>query len=328
MSDILSQQEIDDLMKALMSGESNVVVEQPTSRKTAKPYNFARPSKFNKDHLRTFEIIFDNYARLLSSFLTGYLRTATNIEVAASEALTYSEFHNSLANPVILGILTFAPLKGSVVLELSSNIGYSIIDRILGGSGTAMKKMRDFSEIEKILIERVLGQMILFLTEPWENVIDLNPKLDKLETNSQFAQIISPNEMIALTTLSIRIGSVEGVISYCVPHIVIESVMDRLNTKFWFTSSKDSEEESYYHDQIEEELEKTKVPIRAVVGRTTITVNDFISLQVGDIIPLDSYTNSDFNILVGNLLKFRGKPGVNRGKNAIQITSLVRREDQ
>jgi flagellar motor switch protein FliM len=324
MGDILSQSEIDDLLKSLSSGDP--VINEQDEKKEAKSYNFARPSKFNKEQLRSLEIVFDNYSRMMSSFLTGYLRTAVHVELANAEQVTYSEFNNLLINPVILSIVEFAPLKGSLVLEMSAAIGYSIIDRILGGPGIGVKKLRDFSDLEKILLERVIVQLLSFIPETWENIAEIKPRLEKIETNSQFAQIISPNEMTALVTLTIKIGSIEGMINFCIPYMVIEPIMDRLNTKYWFSNSED-DENSANAEHIETQLARAEIKVAAVIGRTMININDFINLQVGDIIPLDSYVNSDLNIMVGERLKFKGKPGISRGKNAVQITSLVEKEE-
>ncbi|MCI8804297.1 MAG: flagellar motor switch protein FliM [Clostridiales bacterium] len=328
MSDILSQSEIDALLSALSSGDDNVVLNNDVEEKKVRTYNFARPSKFGKEQLRTLEVMFESFSRLASSFLTGYLRTATQIEVANAEQVTYNEFSNSLLNPVVLGIIDLGSpiLKGSVILDVSSNIGYAIIDRILGGSGDTLKKTREFTEIEKILLSRILSQIVSYLVEPWENVCHISPSLEKLETNSQFAQIISPNEMIALVSLSIKLGEVEGLINFCIPHLVIEPIMDKLNTKHWFSSQED-EDLSVYRSKVEVGLEETKIPVSVVVGRTNITVDEFIDLQVGDVITLDSFVNSDFSVMIGNLLKFYAKPGISRGKNAVQITSLVGKEE-
>ncbi len=327
MGDILSQSEIDELLNALNSGSADkLVVPATPTTKEARNYDFTRPSKFNKEQLRTLEIIFDNFSRMVSSFLTGYMRTTCALEVVNSEQITYKEFNNSMVNPVILALLEFQPLKGTILLEMSANIGYSIIDRILGGAGVTMKKIRDFSEIEIILLERIIAQMLNYLVEPWDNVVHLTPKLSKIETNSQFAQIVSPNEMTALVTLSMKIGSSEGLLNFCIPHLAVESIMERLNTKFWF-AQKDEEDTQAYRDELELRLETTQVPVSAVLGQTSITVRDFVHLQVGDIIPLDSYITSDLNVMVGNLLKFQGKPGTSRNKNAIQITSFIEKEE-
>ncbi|NLK20769.1 MAG: flagellar motor switch protein FliM [Epulopiscium sp.] len=328
MGEVLSQNEIDELLNALNTGELDVTDIQTTDReKHVKNYDFARPSKFAKEQLRTLEIIFDNYSRIISTYLSGYLRAGTQIDVINAEAVTYYEFSNSLSNPVILSIVDFSPLKGSVILELSPSIGYSIIDRILGGKGSMIDKIREFTEIERILLERIISQLINLLREPWENVVDLRPRLDKIETNSQFAQVISPNEMIALVTLNIKIGEVEGMMNICIPHLVIEPIMDKLNTKYWFTIIE-QEDQTIYRKHLEKRLQIAKIPIKTILGKTHITVGEFVNLQVGDVIKLDSYTNSDLDIMVGNLLKFHAKPGVFKNRNAIQITSIERKEEE
>lgn len=329
MGDILSQSEIDNLLSALTSESS---IEEITSDNAinvqvdVKDYNFARPPKFNKDHLRTLEIIFDNYSRLISTFLTGYLRTSVSLEVLSSEQITYSEFSNSLSNPIILSVFEMKPLKGSVVFELSASIGYSIIDRVLGGPGTALKKLRDFSEIEKILLKRFVTQMLNYLHEPWENVLDLDAELDKIETNSQFSQIISPNEMVALVTLKIKIGSTEGFLSFCIPHIVIEPVIERLNTRYWYIK-KDDEKDDNYRGFLEETLDDANLEVAAIIGKTNINLSDFVYLQVGDIIPLDSYLNSDIELRVGDKVKYKCRPGISRKKNSVMITKVLKEDN-
>ena len=327
MADVLSQNEIDELLNALSAGEVDVAdMDSHKRARQIKEYNFARPSKFSKEQLRTLEIIFDNYGRMVSTFLSGYLRTLTQIEVINAEAVTYSEFTNSLTNPVVLSIIDFSPLNGSIILEFSPNMGYVIIDRILGGQGQTLNKIREYTEIEKILIERVVHQFVNILPEPWENVISLEPKLEKIETNSQVAQIISPNEIIALITFNVRIGDVEAMMNICIPHMVIEPIMDKLNTRFWFAHEK-KETETQYRQHIEKRLERSKIPVSAILGKTQITVKEFIELQKGDIITIDSYVESEIPILVGSFVKFHGKPGIRKNKNAIQITSVVREED-
>lgn len=148
MADVLSQNEIDALLKQLSSGELDVddINDEPAVK--IKDYDFARPAKFSKEHLRTLEIIFEHFGRLVSSNFPAYLRKNVQVDVMNSEAVTYSEFSNALSNPVLLGIVNFAPLNGNIIIELASNLGYAIIDRMLGGMGEPLDKSRDFSEIE------------------------------------------------------------------------------------------------------------------------------------------------------------------------------------
>jgi flagellar motor switch protein FliM len=185
--------------------------------------------------------------------------------------------------------------------------------------------MREFSEIEKILLERVVLQMINYLPEAWENVAQIKPRLEKVETNSQFAQFIGPTEPVALVIMTIKIGSAEGTLNMCLPHLVMETIMDKLYTKYWYIQRNDDNKIGY-RENLEAELEKAQIPVSAVIGKTSIMVHDFINLQVGDILKLDSYISSDMNVMIGNMLKFYAKPGINKGRNAIQITSLVEKE--
>ena len=206
MGEVLSQNEIDNLLKQLSSGELDVdeYIDKPSQK--IKDYDFARPAKFSKEHLRTLEIIFEHFCRLVSTNLPAYLRKNVQMEVVNSEAVTYSEFTNALSNPVLLGIVNFEPLKGNIVIELASNLGYSIVDRMLGGTGEPLEKVRDYSEIELSILERIFTICINLLREPWKNVVEIEPRLERIETNSQFAQIISPSEMIAIVTINMKIG--------------------------------------------------------------------------------------------------------------------------
>lgn len=227
MGEVLSQNEIDSLLRALNDGELDVEEMKDVPEKQVKNYDFARPSKFSKEHLRTLEIIFEHYGRLISTNLPVYLRKSVQVEVMNSEAVTYSEFSNALSNPVLLGVVDMEPLNGNIILEVASNLGYAIVDRMLGGLGQPLDRSRDFSEIELLIIERILTVCVELLSEPWQNVVEINPRLERIETNSQFAQIISPNEMIAIVTINMKIGEVEGLMNVCLPFMTLEPVMDK-----------------------------------------------------------------------------------------------------
>lgn len=325
MSDVLSQSEIDNLLQALSSGELDAEDIKASGEKKVRNYDFARPSKFSKEHLRTLEIIFEHYGRLLSTNLPAYLRKNVQIEVMNSEAVTYMEFSNSLSNPVLLGIVNFEPLEGNVIVEMASKLGYTIVDRMLGGEGEPLDKIRDFSEIELLIIERVMIACVELLREPWENVVDINPRLERIETNSQFAQIISPSEMIAIVTVNIKIGDVEGLMNVCLPYITLEPVMDKLNTKFWYSNMQEKTEIKYA-DTIENMISKVVIPVKAILGTSTISVSDFSGLQQGDVIRLDTKVDQELDVFVGNIKKFSALPGASGEDYAVRITSIIREE--
>ena len=325
MSDVLSQDEIDKLLKAFSTGEIDAEEFKETGEKQVKNYDFSRPFKFSKVHLRTLEIIFEHYCRLLSTHLPAYLRVSVQAEVINSEAIVYSEFSNALSNPVLLGMIDFEPLSGNIIIELSDNIGYAIIDRMLGGSGVPLEKKREFTEIERAILERIFTIVTNLLQDPWENVIKINPRFTRIETNSQFAQIISPNEMVALITMNIKIGHVEGIMNICIPYSCVEPVIDRLNTKYWYSNIQDRDETSY-KDFIEVSISKANIPIRAVLGKSVISVNDYINMQRGDIIKLDSKVEDELKVYVGNIYKFTALPGLSSDTYAVKISSIIREE--
>lgn len=326
MGEVLSQNEIDNLLAAYSAGELDVDQMQENKEKQVKNYDFSRPTKFSKEHLRTLEIIFEHYSRLISTNLPVYLRKNVQVTVASSETVTFNEFTNALSNPVILGIVDFAPLNGNIILDLATNLGYAMLDRMLGGSGVPLEKNRDFSEIELTIIQKILVMFTQLLREPWKNVVDISPVLSRLETNPQFAQVIAPNDMIAIVTLNMKIGDVEGFMNVCLPFFTLEEIMDKLNTKYWFSTMQENRSENY-EEYIEALIRKVDIPIRAVLGRSTISVNDFVGLQVGDCIRLETKVDEDMDIYVGNIRKFTALPGTEKESYAVRITSVVREED-
>ena len=325
MGEVLSQNEIDSLLKALSSGELDVDEIKDKNEKPVKNYDFARPVKFSKEHLRTLEIIFEHYSRLLSTNMPVYLRKNVQVEVMSSETVTYSEFSNALSNPVLLGIVNFTPLQGNIIIEIAENVGYTIVDRMLGGAGVPLDKVREFSEIELLIIERIFNVCVNLLPEPWATVCEIEPRLERIETNSQFAQIISPTEMIALVTLNIKIGEVEGLINICLPDLTLESIMDNLNTKNWYASLQEKDEQQY-SDTIEALISRAPMPLKAVLGNSKISVNDFLGLQRGDIIRLDTKVDEELDVYVGSIKKFTALPGASGDNYAVRITSVIREE--
>lgn len=326
MGDVLSQSEIDNLLAALSSGELDAEDMKETSDKTIKNYDFNRPSKFSKEHLRTLEIIFEHYCRLLSTSLPIYLRKNVQVEVINSEAQVYQEFSNALSNPVLLGIVDFKPLDGNIIIEIADNIGYAIVDRMLGGIGVPLEKSREFSDIERAIIERIFTVITNLLMEPWANVVKLEPRLQRIETNSQFAQIISPSEMASIITMNMKIGNIEGMINVCLPYDVLEPIIDKLNTKYWYSTVKVSDTMTY-KDQIEVAIAKAKIPVRTELGRSTISLNDFINIQKGDIIKLNTKITDELPVYVGNIKKFLALPGSSSDSYAVRISHVIREEE-
>ena len=323
MGEVLSQSEIDNLLAALSTGELDVEQMQESGERQVKDYDFKRPAKFSKEHLRTLEIIYEHYGRLISTNLPVYLRKNVQVTVASSETVTFSEFSNALSNPVILGIVDFRPLPGNIIIEVAPQLGFAMIDRMLGGQGVPLEKNREISEIEMTILEKLVVVCMQLMREPWRNVVDINPMMERIETNAQFAQVIAPSDMIAIVTMNVKIGDVEGFMNICLPYFTLEDIMDRLNTKYWY-STMQKDDTVNYEEHIESLIKRIDVPIKAVLGKSQVSVNDFLSLQPGDIIRLDTRVDSEMEVYVGNIKKFTALPGSSKDQYAVRVTSVIR----
>ncbi|MDM8533113.1 flagellar motor switch protein FliM [Clostridiaceae bacterium HSG29] len=330
MSEVLSQNEIDELLTALNTGEVDVKeIEEEQNEKKVRKYDFKRPDKFAKEQLRTLENIHDNYSRLLNNFLSGYLRTFTEVEVLSTQSLIFNEFSNSVSNPAILGIVKLEPLEGEIIIELSSDIVFKIIERVLGGSekDSSEAVSRTLTEIEISLLKSFLKKFLKFMKDSWESIIELNPKLIEIETNSQFAQIASPTESIALVTLNIKINNSEGMMNICLPHKVIEPILPNLSSKMWFSdiSKKPITEEQ--KGLVIKQLAKTNLAVKAVIGGTNISVKELLNVRRGDVLVLDRKADQEIDIYVDDELKFKGIPGKNKNKVAVKIKGIYQKGD-
>ncbi len=324
MSEVMSQSEIDALLNALSSGEVDVeeIQEVDNSKKTKK-YDFKNPQKISKDQLRTLEVIHENFARHVQTFFTGYLRAPVKMNILTVDQFDYSEYSNALSNPAFLTIIDFKPLNGQILIDFSPNIIYTVIDRLLGGDGIDKQEIRTFTEIELTLLKTMMQKIVGDFKEAWSNVIELKPILEKIETNPQFAQIVPPNETIALITMSIQIGSIEGMMNICIPYILLEPVLDKLNTKFWFTTStKEHSKEEL--KAIKDRILQTRIPVVAELGTTKITVRDILNLLPGDVIKLENNENNILPIRIGSNVKFKGEIGVINKKMAIKIVEVIK----
>ena len=327
MADVLSQSEIDALLNGISSGELDATELKQSDEKKVKDYDFARPAKFSKEHLRTLEIIHEHYGRLISTTLPLYVRKNVTVAVANSETVTFSEFSNALSNPVILGIVNFQPLQGTILLEIQTNQGFAFIDRLLGGEGVALEKARPFTDIEMPLVQRFLEICMNLMVEPWANVLEIAPTMERIETNPQFAQVISPTDMIAIVTLNIKMGDTEGLMNVCLPYFTLESIMDRLNTKYWYSTMQRNSDD-HFEEHLESLIRRVDVPIKAVLGSCRVSVNEFIHMQRGDIIRLDNHTSGDLRVYVGSIYKFDALPGTVRDNYAFRVTGVIREEEE
>jgi flagellar motor switch protein FliM len=323
MVDVLSQNEIDALLAALSSGEMDAEeLKKEDTQKKVRAYDFKRAVRFSKDHIRSLTRIHENFARYLTTYFSAQLRTFVQISVVQVEQLPYDEFIRSIPKMTILNIFEAEPLEGRMVLEVHPNVAFAMLDRLLGGTGTSPSKITSLTEIETIVMERIFSRAFDSLQEAWKTIADISPRLEALETNPQFMQIVSPNETIALISLSTKIGDTTGMINLCIPHVVIEPIMPRLSVHHWFVSQKKTRAPEEV-DALQSRLTKAKLPVIAELGTTDITIRDFLGLTVGDVISFNNSVDDPLQVKVGEKLKYYGSPGTVKGKMAVQITEIV-----
>ncbi len=330
MSEVLTQNEIDELLSALAGG-NDIVKEKPEPEETEKvrPYNFQTANRFPKEQIRMFNLIFENYANHLSNFLSGTLRTFCEAEVISIEEQTYAEYSNSLPTPVLIAIFNMPPLAGSSLMEISSTVAFEIISRLLGGTfQSAEDTGKKYTEIEISILSRVLQQMLSLMNECWEKVMDTHAILDRIETSAQFAQITASNEPIIIITMNVKIAKVSGIINFCIPHVAIQPIAKLLGTKTWYSDISQNPTDDEQVFMIGARIACTQLSLHAVFNPTVATVRDIVSLQVGDVIRIDHHIDQKITVKVEHITKFKGTIGLAGQRVAIKIAEIFKEEDQ
>lgn len=322
MGEVLSQSEIDALLNALSDGSVDEETIKMSSPQKIRVYDFKRPNKFSKGHLNSLLNIHENFCRALSTYLAGNLHAAVDSKVLSTEQVTYDEFTRSLPYPTILGIFRMNPLEGSALIEVSPSLAFTMVDRLLGGQGKETAKNRDLTEIERKIITSRLIKMVQLIGEAWTEIFEVGTELVDMETNSQFTQIVAPNEMVVVITMEVKIAESTGMINICLPYIVMKPILDKLNNLLLFSSQGKiiTPEEK---ELIRRKIEWAKVPMKVFMGKTQITVQDLLHLERGDVIPLDQGIKEPLSVFVGEFMKFKGMPGLSGNKMAVQITEVM-----
>lgn len=325
-ADVLSQAEIDELLSALSTGAvSAEEIQTEQKQKKIKIYDFKRPDKFSKDQLRTLQMIHENFARLLNTYLSAQLRTMVHVDVVSVDQLTYEEFIRSLPNPSVISVFQMNPLKGNAILEINPNVVFAIIDRLFGGPGSAPGKARPLTDIEETIMRRVLERALSYFQEAWKQVVALSPKLGVIETNPQFTQIVTPSDMVVIVTLQAKIGAVEGMLNICLPYIVLEPIMSKLSTTLWVASASTKTPSPETVDLLRRKLLNINIPVIIQLGTATITVRDLLALEINDVLKLDTEVDNDLSVIIGRWEKYKCKPGLSGSKLAVQITRVAER---
>jgi flagellar motor switch protein FliM len=345
LAEILSQAEIEALLASLtgegetVSGSSAPAAQDPIKsvsggegspftapkRDTKSPiayevYDFRRPDKFAKDQLRTLQMLHETFARLFASSLSAYLRVPVHVDLVSVEQIPYDEYMRSLTSSII-NIFSMAPLTGQAILEVEFNVILSMIDRLLGGPGSMVKNSSILTDIEKALTESIVNRALKEFHAAWEGIAQFTPQREVMETQSQFVQIVPPNDVVVSILFEIKVGELRGAMSICIPYLLLKPITSKLSAQRWFSSSV-KKNTGKYASLLAKRLEKTYITCAVRLGSTEMAVNDLLALKVGDVVTLDRMQHEEVDILVDDSIKFRGKPGIRGKKLAVHISGV------
>lgn len=327
MPEKLSQEQIDALLNRISSGEE-VQEEAESTQKKIKEYDFRSPKKFTKEQLRTLDSMHENFSRMLSSYFSGTLRSFCEVSVLAVEEQRYFEYNNALPDTALIGLMDLHPADdkysdGTLIMDVSTSIGFFMIDRLLGGNGSGYNLMRDFTDIEINILHSVFEKIVKYLQDAWHSYIDVQIDLTDIQTNSRLLQALAPEDIVVIAVLDVKIKDISGTINICIPATNLEEMIDNFSIKYSRATAKRQNSEKVLEEKrkiIFSSLENTDLEIKAVLADTQLDLKDVLQLQPSDVIMLNKNINSDIEITVDDIPWFTAKLGEAKNKKAVKIT--------
>ncbi|MEF3255625.1 MAG: flagellar motor switch protein FliM, partial [Deferribacterales bacterium] len=242
MADILSQEEIDALLSTVAEAGIKDEAFSPEVDFTPKKisvYDFRRPDRVSKEQIRALRNLHDKFARNFSSSLSNFLRIITDINLVSVDQMTYGEFLMSLPDPTNFNIISLIPLEGNAVLEINPSLVFPIVDKLLGGPGLPMYKVRELTALEQHIIESVIYLLLKELEDTWKQVLpNIKFKKEITENSPQVVQIVAQNEVVILVVFEVKFSDVSGMINLCLPAVVLEPVLGKISSQDWLVGAK------------------------------------------------------------------------------------------
>lgn len=325
MPEVLSQSQIDDLLAGMRAGKANLEqIEHKPKKNVVKNYDFRTPKKCTKEQLRTLSSVFDTFARHLTSYFTGTMRSNCKIELASIEETRYHEYSIALPESTLYGLYDLSPLEGSVLLQFSKHVIYTVIEKLLGGYGKNPIVDREYTEIELVLMQRIYKQLMPYFKESFSQVVDIDPSFVRLETNNLLTQIMPMDEVVIVVMFTVKLIETTSAISVCLPYITIEKIVDKLNLKYQMSIRPKSEAEiELSRNYVIEQLKNSPIEIVANLGDTELRLEDLMKIQVGDVIKLDQPVKNLLPVTIGDNVWFYAELGTRKNKLALRIKSIV-----
>jgi flagellar motor switch protein FliM len=324
MPEILSQQEIDQLLNNIKSGTETKT--EQAHEKEAVLFDFRLPNRISKNQLRILRNIFENFGESFSSFLVTKLQTIVNINVTSVDQIYYSEYVLSVSNPACLFPFEIKNTDVKGILELNNDLALSLVDKLLGGNGLGSKQTKVITPIEQKVLRVVVDRVMTDLRKAWQTVSDMEFVIERFEPDIDFAQITSQSESVLLISFEILIGEQTFLLNICFATFAFDNILARLSTqklssiratKYYGVTAK---------EVLTQHLSKTKLPLRIELGTAKLSVNEILGMQAGDIIRLETKLSDDQKVRTGSQLLFYGRLGITNNKKAIKVTNKVLNE--
>lgn len=322
----------DDVFNSL-SGLSALTEESSTDSAEAKPrvkskgkeklYDFKRQTKFNRGQLNTLQLIHETFARHVGTYLSTRLTMGVTATMHTVTQQTFDDFIGSIFAPTFITIFRSDSLEGKAMLQIDLNIVFAILDRLLGGNGQPLSTLRQLTDVEKQIMQKTIMSNVLdLLRNGWNDIVDLSPTIEVVESNPQFAQIVPPSEVVVTILLEINIQDTTGNLKLCIPYSTVKSIAEKLNP-INVGLPKPQGNNDANAELLEKQVACVALPVVAELGRAVYPLEDIVNLQVGDLIVTDQLAKNELSVRVGEQIKFLGRPGINKKKVAIRITKVL-----
>jgi flagellar motor switch protein FliM len=325
--DLLSQNEIDALFNEL-ARSSDLPVEAKQERfRSVRPYDFRHPSKLSKDQLRTMQMIFEGYARLVSTSLSGLLRSQVHVALVSIEQTVFDDYVRALAQRTLLNLASAEPLPNTFVIEYDLDTAFLMVDRLLGGLGKMLQAQdRTVTDIEETLLQSVSTVFLDAMSEAWAHIAPIEARLQRLEYSPRYLQIAPLNEPVVLLLFDMRLHERQTTMSLCIPYSVIEPVASELNMQMLFTTARDESAEAGNDGQLR--LQRVTIPLAAILGATELPVAVVNDLRVGDVVRLDGLATDPLIVSVNKKPTYVARPGVVRHNVAVQVVGVLQEGEE
>lgn len=317
MAEVLNQQEIDNLLNNVKSGaEEKPAASEP---KEAIPFDFRLPNRISKYQLRTITNIHENFAESFSSYLLSKLQTLVTASVASVDQLYYSEYVLSVSNPSCLFTFDIKNTDIKGILEFSPELALSLVDRLLGGNGQGAKEAKIITPIEQKVLNVVVESVMSNLKKSWNVVDKFDFEVDKFEPDIDFAQITSPNESVLLISFEITIGEETHLMNLCFATFSFDAILAKLSSQKFSTIRPTNYHGATSKEVLSKSLLEAELLLNVEFGSSSISVNEFLNLAIGDVITLNKNLSDHCIVKVDNKLVCSGKPGVVNKKKAVKV---------